>query len=159
MRAFVVGGRLRVAACGPLLRLLGPAPFSALSPSTAVQPGPCCPPCGAGLTVFASPWGGPAGDAQKAEDALGVLKAMVAPQPIRRQTAILSGEGAVIQTDSMSQLGGSDPRVLPTSVNQFFQFTHCPFLPEGTRCTRVPGPGWVPTQLRHASGASDIPLP
>lgn len=73
----------------------------------------------------------------------------------RRQTVILNGEGAAIQTNSMSQLGGSDPKMLPTSVNQSFQFTHTvPFLPEGAHSTVACVLGWVPTQLQDASGAT-----
>jgi hypothetical protein len=62
-------------------------------------------------------------DSQKSENVLGATE----PQQLHSlqgSQLLGSGEGAAIQTGSLSQLGGSDPKVLPRSVNQSFQFTY-----------------------------------
>ena len=79
-------------------------------------------------------------------------------ESIRTWAVTLSGEAAVTETGSMSQLGGLDPQVLLTSVNWSFHFPDTvPFLLEDTCSTMVAAWAGFPQQLQDASGATSSP--
>lgn len=70
----MTGDRLRVAAGTPFLTAPWSSSLPNLSPFTAVRPRPLLSVLLGWVEFFGPPWGGPAGDPQKTEDALIVHK-------------------------------------------------------------------------------------